>query len=121
MKRLLTRHGLIKVKTRALRTKVWFKGTSRLERGVVDLAIRCVEKIRSPVLAKIVLKIVRKLSRTMENGFLKLAEKVGAKIAERVCGIVVTWGNSDAISWKHDYNFIRFLGVNAVNVRVSQI
>jgi len=118
---LLTRQGLMRIKTRALRRRVWFKVTSRLERGIVDLTIRCVERVRSPVLAGILSEIIRKISRTLENGFLKMAEKIGAEIAERVCGIALAWGNKTASSWKHDLIFVRFLGINAINAQVRCI
>jgi hypothetical protein len=111
----------MRIKTRALRRRVWFKVTSRLERGIVDLTIRCVERIRSPVLARIASEIVRKILRTLENGFVKMAEKIGAEIAERVCRIALAWGNKTASSWKHDPRFLRYLGVNAINVQGSRI
>ena len=111
----------MRIKTRALRRRVWFKATSRLERGIVDLTIRCVERIRSPVLAGILSEIVRKISRTLENGFVKMAEKVGAEIANKVCGIALAWGNNTASSWKHNPSFVRFLGINAVNAQVRCI
>jgi len=112
---LLTRQGLTRIKTRALRRRVWFKATSRLERGIVDLTIRCVERIRSSVLAGILSEIVRKILRTLENGFLKTVNRVGGTIAEKVCGIAERWGNENASTWRHDLGFIRFLGINAVN------
>ena len=111
----------MRIKTRALRRRVWFKVTSRLERGIVDLTIRCVERIRSPVLAGIISEIIRKILRTLENGFLKMAEKVGAVIAERVCGFALAWGNRTASSWKHNPGFVRFLGISAVNAQVRCI
>lgn len=109
------------IKARALRRRVWFKVTSRLERGIVDLTIRCVERVRSLVLAGIISEIIRKISTTLENGFVKMAERMGAEIAERVCGFALAWGNNTASSWKHDPSFVRFLGVNAVNAQVSRI
>ena len=63
----------------------------------------------------------RKISRTLENGFVKMAEKVGAEIANKVCGIALAWGNNTASSWKHNPSFVRFLGINAVNAQVRCI
>ena len=111
----------MRIKTRALRRRVWFKVTSKLERGIVDLTVRCVERIRSPVLAGILSEIVRRILRTLENGFVKMVEKIGAEIADRVCGFALAWGNRTASSWKHDPSFARFLGVNAVNAQVGCI
>lgn len=111
---MLTKQGLMRIKTRALRRRVWFKVTSRLERGIVDLTIRYVERVRSPVLEGILSEIVRKILRTLENGFLRMVNRVGGTIAEKVCAIAEGWGNENASSWRHDSVFIRFLGVNAI-------
>jgi len=114
---LLTRQGLMRIKIRALRRRVWFKATSRLERGIVDLTIRCVERIRSSVLAGILSEIVRRILRTLENGFLEMVNRVGRAVAEKICAIAEGWGNENASSWKHDSGFIRFLGINTVDSR----
>lgn len=119
--RSLTRQDLMRVKTRALRGRVWFMVTSRLERGIVDLTIRCVERIRSLVLARTVSEIIVKILATLENSFLGRAEKIGAEIVERISGIAVEWGNSTAFRWKHDPSFVRFLGVNAINSKGRRI
>lgn len=111
----------MRVKTRALRRGVWFKVTSRLERGIVDLTIRCVERIRSPVLAGILSEIVRKISMTMGKVFLEIVNQVGSAVAEKICAIAERWGNENVSSWKHDSRFIRFLGVSAVNNRMTGI
>lgn len=112
---MLSRQGLTKIKTRALRRKVWFKALSRVERGIIDLTIRCVERIRSHALMKTVLAIVDKLLRTLEENYLKKVERIGREIAHKICEIALKWGNLHALVWKHDINFVRFLGVNAFN------
>ena len=119
MAHLLTRQDLVRVRTNALRQKVWFKVASRLERGIVDLTIRCVEKIQSPILARIVSKIINDLEQVLANNFLKTVEKVGHKIVGRLCMIALSWGSTRASAWKHDVDFVRFLGVNAHNMRTQ--
>ena len=113
----LTRKSITKIKTRALRHRVWFKALSRTERAIVDLTIKCVERVRSPTLASIVSSIVGKVLKILEGGFLETVNRVGSAIAKKVCGIAERWGNEDASSWKRDSGFIRFLGANAVNSR----
>ena len=116
MANLVTGQGLTRIKTRALRRRVWFKALSRVERGIIDLTIRCVEKIRSPILTRVILDIVRKVLKTMESKFLEKVNKAGSAIAEKVCRIALGWGNVTAPTWKQDSGFIRFLGVSAVNI-----
>jgi NAD-dependent DNA ligase len=105
----------MKIKVRALRRKVWFKALSRVERGIIDLTIRCVERIRSHALMKTVLAIVDKLLRTSKEHFLKKVENIGREIAQKICEIAWKWGNLHALIWKYDLNFVRFLGVSALN------
>ena len=105
----------MKIKANALRRRVWFRALSRVERGIVDLTTRCVERVRSPVLARTIFAIINKILKTLESGFLEKVNKVGSAVAEKVCRIALGWGNVSASSWRRDVDFIRFLGVNAIN------
>lgn len=42
-------------------------------------------------------------------------EEVGYGIVNRIRSIAVKWGCEEALGWKHDINFIRFIGINAIN------
>lgn len=105
----------MKIKAKALRRRVWFRALSRMERCIVDLTIRCVAKIRSPFLARTLLNIINKILKTLESEFLEKVNKVGSAIAEKVCRIALGWGNVSASRWRRDVDFVRFLGVNAIN------
>jgi len=37
--------GLVKVKKIALRRRVWFRCLDRVERGIIDLTVQCVDSI----------------------------------------------------------------------------
>ncbi len=110
-----TRQDLQRIKSRALRAKVWFRSLSKLERAIVDLTIKCVEKIRSSVLAESISSIVAKILKSLENDFMVAAERIGYKIAEMLCVLSERWGNKTCSTWKCDLCFIRFLGVSALN------
>jgi hypothetical protein len=112
---LLTRHGLMNTRTRAVRQRIWFRALSRVERGIVDLTIRCVERIRSRVLAGIVSTIVTKILKHLKPSFLETAMKVGRDLADEISSIAVEWGNDCASRWRHDLDFTRYLGVKAIN------
>ncbi len=112
---MTTKQDLIKIRSRALRTRVWFRALSKVERGIIDLTIKCVEKIRSTVLARTISTIVSKLLESLEEGFMTRAERVGCKIAERLCTLGERWGNKACSTWKCDKCFVKFLGVNALN------
>lgn len=105
----------MKARARALRQRIWFKTLSRVERGILDLTIRCVERVRSRVLTRTVTDIVAKILKTLKPSFLETTMRVGREIADELSGIALKWGNMTASRWKHDLGFIRFLGVTAVN------
>ena len=111
----MTKQDLIKIRSRTLRTRVWFRALSKVERGIIDLTIKCVERIRSAVLARTISTIVSKLLESLEESFMTRAEKVGCKIAERLCALGERWGNKACSTWKCDKHFVKFLGVNALN------
>ena len=112
---LLTRHGLMKARTRALRQRVWFRALSRVERGIVDLTIRCVERIKSRILAGMVSTIVDKILKSLRPSFLETAMRVGRDLADEISATALEWGNTSASRWRHDLDFVRFLGVRAIN------
>jgi len=105
----------MKIKVRALRRRVWFRVLSRVERAIVDLTIRCVERVRSHSLEETLFNIVKKIWKTLEPEFLEKAEKIGREIARKFCSLASEWGNPTASTWTHDLNYVRFLGVNALN------
>jgi hypothetical protein len=100
-----------------LRQRVWFRALSKVERAIVDLTIKCVEKVRSVVLAGTISAIVGKILQFLEEDFMTKAERFGSEIVERVCAVAKKWGNTACSAWSYDRYFIRFLGVNALNSR----
>lgn len=112
---MLTRQGLLKAKTKAVRKGVWYETLSRAERAIVDLTIKCVETVKSPILAKTVTRILSKISQTLENCFRKRAEEIGSDLAKRLGLVAEKWGNKTAQKWKTDKKFIKFLGVTTLN------
>jgi hypothetical protein len=64
---LLTREGLEGLRRRALRSKAWFR-LERLERAVVELTIKVVDRVKNATLAGIILpsrQRSRRFSRAM--------------------------------------------------------
>jgi len=105
----------MKIRSRALRTRVWFRALSKVERAIVDLTIKCVERIRSNVLVRIISTIISKLLESLGEDFMKRAERIGRKITEKLCILGERWRNKAYSTWKYDKCFVKFLGVNALN------
>jgi len=105
----------MKAKSRAFRNGIWFKVLSQVERAIVDLTVRCVEKVRSPILANAITKILGKISKTLGKSFLEKAREIGRDLAQRLSKVAEKWGNKKALNWRDDKEFIKFLGVTALN------
>jgi hypothetical protein len=110
----LTREGLEGLRRRALRSKAWFR-LDRLERAVVELTIKVVDRVKSSTLAGIILGIVDKLRQWMKPSLKEVALSIGRPLAERAARIAEAWGNHEARKWLKDLGFIIYLGVSWLN------
>lgn len=94
---------------------MWFRILSKIERSIIDLTLKCVERIRSSILEAMITNILGKLVQALACRFITRADDVGRRIAERLCETAEKWGNKTASTWKNDMVFIRFLGIDALN------
>lgn len=113
--RLMTSAWLTSLRRNAQRRRIWFRLLSRIERSVVTLTIRCVDRIRSRTLSLVIGRIACKLLKAFKSRFIASVEKAGYDLAAKISTIAVAWGYADAARWRLDLSFIRHLGVNAVN------
>jgi hypothetical protein len=100
---------LADAKKAALRRGVWFRSLSRVERGIIDLTIRYVDRIKSTKLAMVVTAIMEKLQVTLESMADKLVRTVGLSLARKIGKIAISWGNLSAFMWVADRAFARYL------------
>lgn len=106
---------LVEAKRVALRRGVWFRALNRVERSVLDLTVRCVDKIRSAMLAKVVTAILIKLKLAMESAVERMVRVVGRSLALKVSSIALSWGNRSAAEWVEDSAFARYLAITQMN------
>lgn len=112
---MLTMQGLMKIRSKAVKRGIWYESLSRTERAIIDLTIKCVEKIRSPTLARSITQIVSKIAQTLQKGFMEKAHEIGSNLSKQIAEIAQKWGNKKSPKWKTDRAFITFLGVTALN------
>ena len=109
----LTRELIVGVRTRALRRGLWFRVLDRVERGLVDLTIRWVDRVKSGRLAQVLVRILEKLVLAMEDRMVRVLER-GRVLALRASGLAVLWGDEVAFGWRFDAGFQRVLGLGIV-------
>ncbi|HVP92266.1 MAG TPA: hypothetical protein VMS94_00845 [Acidobacteriota bacterium] len=111
----LFRGDLIKLKLRALRSGAWFRVLRRAERVLVDLTIRVVYEVRSRVLAKALLSIMKKLEDASENRVSRAIRDFGFPCTRRLSWLAQKWGNGFAEAWAFDFSFARFIAIMHIN------
>ena len=111
----LSRKGLVDLKLRALRSGAWFATLGRVERALVDCAIRIVDQVRSTVLAKALLSIMKKLEEASESRVSRAIRAIGFPLAQKLSLLAQKWGNKCAQSWALDLSFAKFIAIMHIN------
>lgn len=106
---------LVIAKKLALRHRVWFKSLSRVERGIIDLTVQCVDSIKSGKLANVVTAILEKLKLATESIVDRLVRTVGFSLAQKISAVAVGLGNRSATHWAVNAEFARYLAVTQMN------
>jgi hypothetical protein len=110
------REGLAKLKTLAVRRGLWFKVLSAVERAVVDLTLKVVERVRSSVLKEALKSIASKVVEALKSrSFKERAMAIGRALAERLVRVAERLGNKRAREWAEDPSFVMYLGVSWLN------
>jgi hypothetical protein len=107
----LDKSQLLKLKTKAMRSGVWFKALNRIDRVLVDLTIKVAGNVRSITLAKGILTVTRKLQELLESELTRTIRNIGFPSAHKLSMFAQKWGNVKAREWESDKGFIRYLAV----------
>jgi hypothetical protein len=75
-----------------------------MERGLVDLTIRWVDRVRNRTMAKVLLRILEKLTHALKQGMAQVLA-IGKGLALKASRLAVEWGNDQAISWRFEREF----------------
>ena len=123
--RMLTEGGrkfLSTLKQKSIRSNnSWFRLLTIDKRRFIDAVIQTVDKIRSPLLLKILIKFTGKLLNAIGGvrgliGNLSYGmQNFGKPLAQRISFIAKKWGNINAQKWANDESFIRYLTVIDMN------
>jgi hypothetical protein len=111
----LTNHLLLKIKHKAIRLKAWYK-LNNIERTIIDLTIKCVDKVKSIKLKNVILKILNKIKEAIENNFLNKIYENGLKEVVKIIKIAYSWGNKNSLKWIKDKSYIFYLGMKNINI-----
>ena len=106
---------LLKIRRKALRSKLWFKVLDSAERAILSLTPKCVDKIKSPKLTLAVARIIVKIKQALRRPLDIFRSQVARPIAEKISQIAQKWGNKSARKWAEDPNFTRYIAIIKFN------
>jgi hypothetical protein len=113
---MISASQLVNLKLKALRKKAWFTVLDREERIVVDLVIRCVKKVRSLLLVRILKCVMNKLEDALKSETVRFVISAGPCLARKIAEIAISWGNMQAKDWASDVKFARYLAITKLNI-----
>jgi hypothetical protein len=94
---MITGSFLKKIRHRALRKGVLNRALDRVEQGILSLAGRVVDVIRSKMLGVQIVKILAKLQEAMKSSFKRHVESYGLEKAHKLIGYAEKFGN--CVDW----------------------
>jgi hypothetical protein len=112
---MFSRGFLLRVRGRALRRGVWFSALDRVERGILGLAVRVVDRVQSVVLGVELVKILAKLRDALRSGFVRRMEEYGLRRVSEIAEQAVAWGYKGVKGWASDFSFVRYLTMMDLN------
>lgn len=107
--RMFTRGFLSELRLKAVRRRVLFHALDEVERGILYLCTRVVDKVSSPVLGVQLAGIVSKLVEAFKGEFTRHVESYGYRRVVQVVGQAVAMGYKAAYTWLSDKEFIKYL------------
>jgi len=86
-----------------------------VERGILSLTCRLVDRVESEVLGVVLVGIVDKLREAMKSEFVRLMETYGLERAREVVKMTLKWGYKSSVDWAREIGFVRYLTNLKVN------
>jgi len=105
---MFTSEFLLSFKRKALRKGVWFKALDNVERNIINLTAKVVDRVESALLGVTIVKILNKLLKPLKRSFMRRTG-LGIKRAAQISAQAQAWGNQKAKSWALDINFVRYM------------
>ena len=94
---------------RALRRGVLFKVLDAEDRGFLYLAMRAVDEVRSLRVARIIMRIIKRLRDALISPFARKVIDYGLRRVRALAALALSWGYEAAGEWVYDIGFARFV------------
>jgi len=105
-------HVLSALRTKALRSGVWFTSLSHEDRVLASMISRHIKIVKNATLATVMARIMGKVLYAIQNSsYLSRIERIGRPIAQIMSEKAHSMGNKDALEWAQDLNYVRYWGM----------
>jgi len=112
---MFTREFLSALRAKAVRRRVLYRALDGLERGILYLSSRLVDRVSSLTLYELLEEIVTKLLEAFKSGYQRHLESYGVNRVVEVVLQAVKLGHRDAVRWVSDTGFVEYLTVLDMN------
>ena len=112
---MFNRQHLSSMRNKALRKGVWYSTLDRVERGIVSLTARLIDRVESEILGVELVKILAKLVKALKSGFVRHMEMFGLGRVFELSRFAAEWGNSVAKGWVNDMGFVGYVSMMDLN------
>jgi len=109
------------IRVKAIRRRVLYGALDGVERGILYLCTRVVDKVSSPVLGVQLVEIVSRLREAMKRAFTRHVESYGFKRVVQLVEQAKAMGCKRTSEWLHDMNFIKYLTFLNLNQPIGYI
>lgn len=107
---------MIQIRLKAMRAGVWFRRLPRIDRALIDLAIKVAKfKIHGAPLIDRLITVTSKLENFLESKLSLMTRQIGLPLANKLSCLAQKWGNISAKNWQNDLEFARYLAVTKLN------
>ena len=103
------------IRAKALRKRVWYKALDKLERGIMNLTISIVDRVKSDTLAKELVKIIVKIRDASKSAFIRQVECYGVNKVQDIVAQANRFGSRVADEWLRDVGFAWLLTLNMLH------
>jgi hypothetical protein len=112
----LKKTSLVKLRMKAMRSGVWFKALSHIDRVLVNLTIQVANlSVHSTSLITRLLSVTNKLNGLFESRISRATREIGFPLACKFSSIAQKWGNKQAKVWATEIGFAKYLAIMKIN------
>ncbi len=112
---MFTGEFLSTLRAKAVRQKVLYRALDSLERGILYLSSRIVDRVSNVTLSEQLAEIVTKLVEALKSRYQRHRESYGIDRLVEVVMQAVKLGYRDSVRWIGDHDFIDYLTVLDLN------